>query len=203
MARSRTDMKQASRDEIVRCASERFRKDGLAAVGVRTLMADAGLTHGAFYAHFPSRAELVSAALDHAVDSTLFHLKAAIDNAPEGGKLRALVHAYLLPAHREHTERGCAASALAPEIARENRDARDRFEKRNYAIVKLIADNLPAGGTSRERKSWALAVFAGMLGTLQLMRIASKPRDVDDIMQTGRKAALILAAQWPLQIKTR
>jgi len=201
MARSRDEQKQASREEIVRCASERFRKDGLAAVGVRKLMADAGLTHGAFYAHFPSRAELVAAALDHAVGSTLVYLRAATDIAPEGGKLQALVHAYLRPAHRDRVELGCAASALAPEIAREDQDARDHFGLRNRAIIDLVAETLPAGGNDRERHAWAQAVFASMLGTLQLMRLASKPRDVEDAMRAGRKAALILGAQWPLDLK--
>jgi TetR/AcrR family transcriptional regulator, transcriptional repressor for nem operon len=197
MANRRTDQKQASREEIVRCASERFRKDGLAAVGVRKLMADAGLTHGAFYAHFPSRADLVSAALEHGVESTLVLLREAVERAPEGRKVQTLVQAYLSPAHRDHIDRGCAASALAPEISREDTPAREHFERYNSEIIQLIADTLPAGGTGKQRHACAQAMFAGMMGTLQLMRIATRPRDIDDIMQAGRKAALLVAEHWP------
>ncbi len=59
MARYKGDQKQISREEILKRAAERFRRDGVAAVGVRPLMADAGLTHGGFYAHFASREDLI------------------------------------------------------------------------------------------------------------------------------------------------
>lgn len=200
MAHSRNDQKKASREEIVRRASERFRKDGLAAVGVRKLMADAGLTHGAFYAHFPSRTELVSAALDHAVGNTLTYLTKAVNAAPEGTGLQALVYAYLRPEHRDRFEAGCAASALAPEIAREDEKARVQFERSNRAIINLIASQLPDVGSGADRHAWASVVFASMLGTVQLMRITSDQDEIDNIMRAGQKAALILASQWSFQV---
>lgn len=183
----------------MRRASERFRKDGIAAVGMRTLMADAGLTHGAFYAHFASRADLVSAALEYALASTAASLRKAVDEAPEDGRLDALVHAYLRLAHREHPELGCAVSAMAPEIAREDVEARSQFEMHNLAVIQLIADVLPPGGTARARQVWAMSVFASMMGTLQLMRIAPDARQAKEIMLAGRTAALVLARQWPLE----
>ena len=55
--------KEETRRRIVDVASQRFRKDGIAATGLAGLMADAGLTHGGFYAHFPSKNDLVRDAL--------------------------------------------------------------------------------------------------------------------------------------------
>lgn len=183
----------------MRRASERFRKDGIAAVGMRTLMADAGLTHGAFYAHFASRADLVSAALEYALASTAASLRTAVEEAPEDGKLDALINAYLRLAHREHPELGCAVSAMAPEIAREDAEARSQFEMHNLAVIQLIAEVLPPGGTARARQIWAMSVFASMMGTLQLMRIAPDAREAREIMLAGRLAARVLARQWPLE----
>ena len=51
--------KDASRRRIMEVAGERFRCDGIAASGLATIMSDAGLTNGAFYPHFKSKAELV------------------------------------------------------------------------------------------------------------------------------------------------
>ena len=46
------DQKQATRQRILEAAGRRFKQDGIDGAGVATLMSDAGLTNGAFYAHF-------------------------------------------------------------------------------------------------------------------------------------------------------
>ena len=58
--------KEQTRKRIVDVASARFRARGIEATGVAGLMADAGLTHGGFYAHFRSKDDLVRAAIAEA-----------------------------------------------------------------------------------------------------------------------------------------
>jgi TetR/AcrR family transcriptional regulator, transcriptional repressor for nem operon len=60
MARYGKDHKQATRRRIVAAAGRRLKRDGIDGSGVATLMADAGLTNGAFYAHFDSKEDLVA-----------------------------------------------------------------------------------------------------------------------------------------------
>ena len=55
MARYGTEHKQATRQRIIETAGRWLKRDGIDGSGVATLMADAGLTNGAFYAHFPSK----------------------------------------------------------------------------------------------------------------------------------------------------
>jgi TetR/AcrR family transcriptional repressor of nem operon len=55
--------KDATRKHILDVASRRFRKDGIAASGLARIMKDAGLTNGAFYAHFSSKAALAEEVL--------------------------------------------------------------------------------------------------------------------------------------------
>ena len=55
--------KDASRGRIMEVAADRFRSDGFAASGLAKIMSDAGLTNGAFYPHFESKAELVRESL--------------------------------------------------------------------------------------------------------------------------------------------
>src|SRR5438046_9861845 len=54
------DHKKATRQRIVEAAGRRFKQDGIDGAGVATVMSDAGLTNGAFYAHFTSKEDLVA-----------------------------------------------------------------------------------------------------------------------------------------------
>ena len=80
--------KEQTRRRIVETAARRFRKEGVEAVGIAGLMADAGLTHGGFYAHFASKEELVRAALEEASDQSR-ELRAVL--LEKGENLEALV----------------------------------------------------------------------------------------------------------------
>ena len=52
---SRTAAKEASHERIVGVAARAIRRSGYNGTGVADIMKEAGLTHGAFYAHFASR----------------------------------------------------------------------------------------------------------------------------------------------------
>ncbi len=54
------DHKPATRRRILEAAGRRFKQDGIDGSGVATVMSDAGLTNGAFYAHFKSKEDLVA-----------------------------------------------------------------------------------------------------------------------------------------------
>jgi len=64
---TRATHKAESRNRILQAAGARLRVEGLAGAGVAKVMRDAGLTHGAFYAHFASKSALSAAALQHAL----------------------------------------------------------------------------------------------------------------------------------------
>src|SRR6266498_1396128 len=63
MARYGKEHKQATRRRIIETAGSRLKRDGIDGSGIATLMADAGLTNGAFYAHFDSKEDLVANAV--------------------------------------------------------------------------------------------------------------------------------------------
>jgi AcrR family transcriptional regulator len=54
------ERKQETRRRILQTAGRRFKRDGIDGSGIATLMSDAGLTNGAFYAHFASKEDLVA-----------------------------------------------------------------------------------------------------------------------------------------------
>jgi TetR/AcrR family transcriptional repressor of nem operon len=187
------DRKEQSRREIVARAAERLRRDGIAAVGVRTLMSDAGMTHGAFYAHFGSRDDLVAQALERAIEATRDGLLGHLENVPAEHRFEAVVDAYLRPIHRDHVAKGCAAAALAPEIARLDDETRGRFWRGVGSLADVIEPLLPPGGSDDERRTRAHALFASLMGSLQLARAVPDAAESERMLAGGRDAALAIA----------
>ena len=71
--------KDATRQHIIDVASPQFREGGVAAVGIAGIMADAGLTNGAFYTHFESKEDLVQAVLFNALGGRKVGLRANLE----------------------------------------------------------------------------------------------------------------------------
>src|SRR5690349_2258477 len=91
MVRYAKEHKQVTRQRIIEKAGHRFKQDGIDGSGVSTLMSDAGLTNGAFYAHFASKDDLVA----HVVAEELRTQLASYDSVRPGRLgLEDLVRAY-------------------------------------------------------------------------------------------------------------
>ncbi|MGH8116808.1 MAG: TetR/AcrR family transcriptional regulator, partial [Rhodanobacteraceae bacterium] len=58
--------KQATHERIVEVAARAIRRRGYGGTSVDEIMQGAGLTHGGFYAHFPSREAMLAEAVDRA-----------------------------------------------------------------------------------------------------------------------------------------
>src|SRR5262245_35180242 len=99
--------KQETRERIVRAAARRFRRRGTDGAAIADLMRDLRLTHGGFYRHFGSKEGLVAAAFETALKEYGDRAIVAIDKAPPGGEIHALIDAYLDPAHCDDMAGGC------------------------------------------------------------------------------------------------
>jgi len=156
-------------------------------------MTEAGLTNGAFYAHFSSKEDLVQAVLCNAMSRREQTLRAA---AESGKGLEAVIRDYLSPRHRDDAGHGCPTAAMVAEIARHPRQTRDAFTGKIGAFIDLIAAQVN-GGSPRARRKTAIAVYGMMVGTLQLARAVNNKRLSDDILESGVAAALALAGGAP------
>jgi AcrR family transcriptional regulator len=181
--------KDATRRRIMDVAAERFRSEGVAATGLASIMNEAGLTNGAFYPHFRSKAELVRESLAAAMDEQAETLRAI---AAEGG-LEAAIATYLSPEHRDNPQAGCTLSALLPELARQPAEARRVYTERLLASVQGIAAALPEEAGDREGA--AMALYAMLIGSLQLARAVDEVELSDRILAAGAAAARQLASR--------
>src|SRR5215469_5323896 len=101
----------AKHEQIVKEASRLFRERGFEKVSVGEVMRAAGLTHGAFYAHFRSKEELQAAAVAYGLKVSLGRLERS--NGKNSNESYA--DRYLSRGHRDNPGDGCTMAALAEE----------------------------------------------------------------------------------------
>jgi TetR/AcrR family transcriptional repressor of nem operon len=179
--------KDATRQRIVEVASRQFREQGVAAVGLAGIMTDAGLTNGAFYAHFDSKEDLIREVL--ASPGKRSEMWQAAAESGEG--LENAIRRYLSANHRDNPGRGCATSALVAEVARHPKATRDAFTGKIADIIGLIAAHLQ-GPTESERRQKAVMIYGLMVGTLQLSRAVNDKQLSNEILQSGIDQAIAL-----------
>jgi TetR/AcrR family transcriptional repressor of nem operon len=185
--------KEDTRRRILEVAGRRFRRDGIEAVGLVPIMKDAGLTHGGFYAHFPSKDALVVEAVREAFAETNGRLGRAIEHAPPGQGFEALLDRYLNEAHRDAPEAGCTAAALAGELARASDSARQTFAEGIRTMVDLAESVLEPSLAAAEKRRRAQAVVSTMIGALMLARTIPDQQASRQILADARQAALDIA----------
>src|SRR2546421_12670769 len=180
------DQKQATRQRILQAAGRRFKQDGIDGAGVATLISDAGLTNGAFYAHFESKEDLVA----NVLADQLRAQRRSFDAQPSDRTgLEAFIRSYLSPQHRDQCADGCPSAALLDEIARRPAATRQVFTDELMDEIDDIASRLDPTDIEAARAD-ALTVFGLMVGTLQLAR-ALTDRDLSDrLLDQGVETAL-------------
>ncbi len=151
--KSRRERKQTSRQRIVEAAARRMRARGVKGAGVSDVMRAAGLTHGGFYAHFPSKAELVAEAFSAAMQTNRARWFAGLDDADDATWLEQVVHRYLSRPHRDASAEGCPLPALSAEVSRESGVVRAAYETELRNSVAALESRLRgvAGERARER----------------------------------------------------
>lgn len=168
-AETRSSAKEASHERIVNAAARAIRRSGYDGTGVADIMKEAGLTHGAFYAHFASREAMLAEAADRAGAESNALAASIAASVPPDKALQALMQVYLSKEHFEGIETGCPISALGSEMPRQSPEVRLAATRRIKEMVDLVARQFPDWGqpSAHER---ALVTVATMVGTLVLAR---------------------------------
>jgi TetR/AcrR family transcriptional repressor of nem operon len=163
----------AKHERIVKEASRLFRERGFENVSVAEVMKAAGLTHGAFYAHFGSKEELEVAAVAYGQKVSLDRMQRSNSkNSKETDADR-----YLSLWHRDNPGDGCTMAALAQEVARSTPEVKAALEQGLEAILSA------RGGDRKE----AIFRAAALLGGVVLARAVQDPRLSDEILGSVRQ----------------
>jgi TetR/AcrR family transcriptional regulator, transcriptional repressor for nem operon len=182
------DHKQATRQRILEAAGRRFKQDGIDGAGVATVMSDADLTNGAFYAHFASKEDLIANVL---ADQLRAQRQSVDAQPPDREGLEGFIRSYLSPQHRDQYADGCPSAALLDEIARRPATTKQVFTDELMGVIDDIASRLDPSNAEAARTD-ALTLFGLMLGTLQLARALSDPDLSDQLLARGLETAMKL-----------
>lgn len=189
MPRVSREQMEKNHETIMRTSARLFRERGLSGVSVADLMAAAGLTHGGFYGHFDSKDALAAAATEAAFKDTdarwLERMHPAPDNA---GKRARIAEGYLSNRHRDHADNGCAAVALAGDVAREEADkpVRAAYSAGIESQVSILA-SVSDAATPKARRRDAAVQLALMLGAVNLARATKGTPLSDEILEAARE----------------
>lgn len=171
---TRTSAKEASHERIVEAASRAIRRSGYDGTGVADIMKEAGLTHGAFYAHFESREAMLAEAADRAGAAVNAAASRLLATVPSEDALRTMIEAYLSKAHVDGIETGCPVSALGSEMPRQSPEVRRAATLRIKEMIDLVARQMPDWGQPAAHER-ALVTAATMVGALVLARAVDEP----------------------------
>ena len=167
----RQKRKQESHEKILNAASALFRKQGLEATGIDQIVKKAGLTAGAFYAHFKSKDHLIEAVLWRTLPhpATLAHKGSFLD-------------LYLTKFHRDNPDQGCPLATLGSDLAR----SKKRKLKANIASKINEVIDLRYNKPEKAAKKQVLQNLSMAVGALILSRMTSDTDLSDEFLECYR-----------------
>ncbi len=125
MRRSREEAAR-THARIVERAAVLFRERGIDGIGLADLMKEAGLTHGGFYRHFPSKDGLAAEACALALAESARRMRRRAEKSPENPPA-AVIEGFLSREHVADPGRGCAVAALGSDMFRCGDETREAF----------------------------------------------------------------------------
>lgn len=182
---------QANRARIVETAATLFRERGYDGVGVADLMAAAGFTHGGFYKHFGSKADLMAEAA-----ACGFSESAA---GSEGIDIAAFVKQYLSREHRDTPGTGCTMAALSVDAGRQPEQVKQAFaDGIERLLTSMVSKHGASGATNatsaaakREARARSIDAIAQLVGAVVLSRACPDDSPLaDEILQACESGAL-------------
>jgi TetR/AcrR family transcriptional repressor of nem operon len=185
--RYNSEHKERTRQRVLSEAAAAIRAAGPDGIGVAGVMAKAGLTHGAFYAHFESKDDLVAQAISQMFDESRQRFLTRTEHADPAVAMGQFIDHYLSARHRDAPETGCPLPSLAGELARLPATAKLRFaaglERLTAGMAKRIRE-MGQGGAER----LATSMISEMVGALALSRAVESRAESDRILASSREA---------------
>jgi TetR/AcrR family transcriptional regulator, transcriptional repressor for nem operon len=178
--------KEETRNKVVKAAAAAVRAKGPDGVGVAEIMKEVGLTHGGFYAHFPSKEALVAAAIGEAFDQGHRRFGRIIGDKTGLEAFDAFLQSYVSMDHRAHPQRGCPIATIASDLPRQGAAVREVFDAGVTSLIGRVASWLP-GDDAQERQDLAGSLLAEMAGAVSLSRAVSDEAMARRFLDQSRK----------------
>jgi TetR/AcrR family transcriptional repressor of nem operon len=161
-----------NREALLAAASRLFREKGVDGVGVAEVAKEAGLTHGALYAHFPSKDILAAEAFSHGFDGRMARARAwAGDRQPSFEEYLTSLYSTTM---RDDLATGCPLTASASDVGRQGPALSRSFAQAFEEEVAMMAAAIDASVSDDERRTLSLASIAAQIGAMAVSRAVAK-----------------------------
>lgn len=181
-----TEQKQRTREKVLQVAAKAIRAEGPDRIGVAAIMAEAGLTHGGFYAHFSSKDDLIAAAISQMFEQSGSRFRQETQDRGPAEGLNAYIDFYLSKKHRDARELGCPMAALASDLPRLPDAVRAEFAAGIRRLTQRIQDKLAELG-HEHAEAEARSTVAELVGALSLSRIEPVAARSNAILQESKQ----------------
>jgi TetR/AcrR family transcriptional regulator, transcriptional repressor for nem operon len=182
--------KARTRQEILDHAARLFRLRGYEATTIDDVMLAAGLTRGAFYAHFSSKDDLFAEVLRNS-HGLLRQLRARTGEDPRtlGREALRILGDYLHKDHIAEVSVGCTLAALPGDVGRARLPARLAYANAVYGLIAELGR-----GLHRPRRLDPDATAAAVLcvGAIGMARASGDRRLGDWLLRCAYRAARAL-----------
>ena len=174
----------AHHDAILKAAARLFRARGVGGAAVADVMREAGLTHGGFYGHYGSKAELAAAACRAALGegAARWRRRAARARAEGRDPVAVIAEYYLSEDHLRRPEQGCALPTLAAEAARNGPPLETALADGTRELVAVLTEETGS-------ETAALAVLAALVGGIVVARACADPDQASRTLAAARGLA--------------
>jgi TetR/AcrR family transcriptional repressor of nem operon len=179
--------KEQTRKRVLKAAAKAIRAEGPHRIAVAGVMAEVGLTHGGFYAHFKSKDELVAASIDQMFAEGSERAQRETEGVDPRTGLGRYIDFYLSSPHRDARGAGCPLPYLSADAPRMDAASRARFADGAAQLTDRLAGLLAAIGHP-DPAGTASSLLAEMVGALSLARADPDPARSDAILERSRAA---------------
>jgi len=184
----RSQQKEKTRQRILEAAGRSFRKQGFGSVGVDGLSKEAGVTSGAFYVHFDSKAAAFRESVVRGVSDVMESLQQLQAEHPKDWWAR-FVGFYLGAKRKCDLSESCGLQSLTPEVARADEVSRNAFTAELHKVANVIVTG-PKATDAPSSPDEAYAALATLIGAVTLARAVSDPAIARKIASTVEQALL-------------
>jgi TetR/AcrR family transcriptional repressor of nem operon len=182
-----SEHKQQTRAKVLDAAAKAIRLTGPERIGVAGVMAEAGLTHGGFYAHFRSKDDLVVSAIERMFEQARARFAHETQGKEPAEALCAYIDFYLSKKHRDMREIGCPMPALSSDLPRLGDEARNVYAAGMNRLISGLQGLLAQLGHA-DAEAQARSAIAELIGALSISRIEPDARRSDAILAHSRAA---------------
>ena len=181
--------KEATRQKILESAIKLFSTRGFNQVSIDELMTDAGLTRGAFYAHFKNKKTVYATAIiAGAKKSRINQAKPTDKSNTEWSK--ELLQSYLSEDHIQQKISPCPLAFLVTDIANNEKEIKATYTRMFKLLNKAIQAQLQQSSACSAQD--ILATTAMMIGGVAIGRALDDKKMTKKLLESCQQASLDL-----------